>query len=108
MYFAHSLAGSADTSGLQTLQKHVAATAGLSAGFAAAFGAEQSERFYETQNHQKADRNWPDLAQNIDALVAVRAKAPTAPGLFTLTVPTGGGKILARIRNDLPWQETGY
>ena len=80
-----------------------------------------TEAFYATFQGQK-DRGWPTLAQVLpkmtaafdehmvglsgaggvnllrgDILKHVRGKAAMPPGLFTLTVPTGGGKTLASL-----------
>lgn len=82
-----------------------------------------TERFYIALGNIKADRNWPklsdllaDFTQRFDAHMAqfadragdlnqlrrkiltyVREQAEKKPGLFTLTVPTGGGKTLASL-----------
>jgi len=84
-----------------------------------------TERFYSAHNQQNVDRDWPGLSANIESLIArfdtymaekqrkasasalnvlraeiltaVRAKAHEPAGLFTLTVPTGGGKTLASL-----------
>lgn len=83
----------------------------------------ETERFYESLGERNKDRDWPTLGDRLPAfreglaaaiaafgepasgiaghraeiLQAVRARAAMAPGLFTLNVPTGGGKTLASL-----------
>lgn len=83
----------------------------------------ETEAFYEKLDGLQKDRSWPLLKDALPSLIAkfgahmtrldadatpinalradillhVRAKAVGAPGLFTLTVPTGGGKTLASL-----------
>ena len=84
-----------------------------------------TEAFYNRMEGKTADRHWPELqailpglVERLDAELAnkaerggdgpvnslrqrvlthVRGKADEAPGLFTLTVPTGGGKTLTSL-----------
>lgn len=81
-----------------------------------------TEAFYDTIEGHSRDREWPELqaclpefGQRFDAYMAgldqstelnrlrsaimahARDKAGLAPGLFTLSVPTGGGKTLASL-----------
>lgn len=82
----------------------------------------ETERFYDRIEERSRDRNWPaldnilsDLRTRFDAHMSgfarttelnrlrhtildhVRGRAALSPGLFTLSVPTGGGKTLASL-----------
>ena len=81
-----------------------------------------TEAHYDRIGGLSRDRDWPTLGAHLDAhrgrldahlaglgqggeinairreiMAAVRAKAAMPPGLFTLTVPTGGGKTLVSL-----------
>ncbi|WP_322786518.1 CRISPR-associated helicase Cas3' [Afifella pfennigii] len=83
----------------------------------------ETERFYERAGQRQKDRDWPSLTECLpdfltgfdrkiasfggpsteiarlraEILATARERAAMPPGLFTLNVPTGGGKTLASL-----------